>query len=435
MNRRQTLCGLAVILGAFWAPGVKAGDDPDFFAESAVLQSLVKQALDVNPALQEAWSRYRASLQKIPQVTSLPDPMLAFTHFARSVETRVGPQLNLLSLSQTFPWFGKLDLAGQTAAREAAAAYHAYRAAERDVVSEVKAVYYDLAYLERAIAINREEKALLEHFERLAQNRYSTGQGLQQGVIRLQAELAQVENRALDLRGQRQVTASRLNALLSRDPGAAVPPADWVAPHPVAAIDRAALYRIAEENRDELLGSISRMEHGEQSIQLARKDFWPNFTLSAGFVNVGDRGDPMGRLAPPPDNGKNALSFSIGLNIPIWRDKYNARALEAGERLIAERQFYRKTLDQIRFAVQRQAVRLETLEQRIDLFEKVLIPQNEEALGSVESAYVTGQAGVIDLLDSERTLLQLRLTAVRFQADYWIALAEMERALGTRFPQ
>ena len=157
--------------------------------------------------------------------------------------------------------------------------------------------------------------------------------------------------------------------------------------------------------------------------------------VSAGFINVGDRKDPAGIAQPPPDNGKNAFSLSVGINIPIWRDKYDAGVEEAAETLIAERGNYANLLNAMEYSIRDQVVRLETLRDQIDLFENALIPQTEEALRSTEAMYETGQLGVLDLLDSERALLNARLVNARYYSDFHTALAFLERAVGTKFPE
>ena len=68
------------------------------------------------------------------------------------------------------------------------------------------------------------------------------------------------------------------------------------------------------------------------------------------------------------------------------------------------------------------------------LFERALIPQAQQALQSAETGYSTGVSGVLDLLDSERVLLDAKLGLARLESDYSKALAEMERAIGTAFP-
>lgn len=406
---------------------------PDFYSDNAQLEAFVRQALGANPGLQESMARYRAALQQVAQATALPDPMLNYNQFLRSVETRVGPQLTSVVLSQKFPWFGELDVRGQAVLKEAAALYQAYRARQREIINLVKQAYYELSYLDRAIAINEEERLLLAHYERLAQSRFAAGQGLQQAVIKIQAELTRTLDRLKVLRRQRETGAAQLNTLMDQPPErplGRVPELDL----PRANLELPGLYELGEKNRPELKASFARVEKNEKAIQLAKKDFWPDFTIGAGFTNVGDRGDLPGVLMPPPDNGKNAFSFSIGVNIPIWRDKYRAGVLEATESLIAERKNYLNLRNEMEFSIRDQTLRLETLLEQIDLFERVLIPQAEESLRSTESAYETGQVGSLDLLDGERFLLDVKLVRVRYRADYLKALSALERAVGTRFP-
>jgi len=410
------------------------GQTPDFYAEDAQLEVYIQQALQRNPELQEAIARYRASLQKVPQVTSLPDPMLSFTQFIRTVETRVGPQLNTLMLTQKFPWFGKLDLKGRVVFKEAAARYQVYRAREREIIARVKRAFYDLSYVDRAAEISQEDQLLLEHYEELAQIRYSTGQGLQQAVIKIQAEITKIINRLKILDQQRVSLVARLNTLMDRPPEESLPTVGQLA-LPQMTLNLEELYDLGERNRQELKAVMARIEKSEQSIDLAKKDYWPNVTLGVGMINVGGRGDPAGLLLPPPDNGKNAYSFSVGINIPIRRDKYNAGVLEATEGLIANRKQYLNIRNEMEFSIRDQAIRIETLREQVELFEEVLIPQAEEALRSTESAYETGQLGALDLLDSERVLLELRLINARYYADYLRALANLERAIGTKFPR
>ena len=77
---------------------------------------------------------------------------------------------------------------------------------------------------------------------------------------------------------------------------------------------------------------------------------------------------------------------------------------------------------------------LTTIKAQIALFENALVPQAEQALRATEEAYATGTTGVLDLLDSEEVLLDVRLGLARLRADYMQALADMERAIGAPFP-
>jgi len=58
----------------------------------ASLSGLIQEALSQNPLIKAARNEWEAALKVIPQAKSLPDPMLSYSYFGQSIETRLGPQ-------------------------------------------------------------------------------------------------------------------------------------------------------------------------------------------------------------------------------------------------------------------------------------------------------------------------------------------------------
>ncbi len=398
------------------------------------LEGLITEALERSPDVRQSFAHYQAGLQRIPQVTALPDPMLGLTQHVRSPETRVGPQTTVVSLSQRFPWFGKLSDQGKVAAKEAAALAELHKASKLEVVRQVKLAYYDLSYIDRAITITREDELLLRHYEQLAQARYSQGVGLQQGIVKLQAEITRDLNRLTILKRQRVDAEAVLNTL--RDHPAESPVALVEFPQrPRVQLNLSRLYASGRSARPEVKAAFLDIELNEKRIHLAKRQYWPDFTLGASWGNVLSRNDEFGFLSPPENNGKDVYSLTVGVNIPLFRDKYDAGVREAAEGFSAARQAYRNTVNKVELSIRSLGFRIQTIQEQIDLFERALIPQAEQALRSTEAAYSTGTVGVIDLLDGERVLLEVRVGLARLATDYMKALAQMERAIGSPFPE
>jgi len=78
--------------------------------ENSSLEDFLTYAELNNPGLKAEFLKWKAALEKIPEVKALPDPRFTYAGFIEHVETRVGPQRQRFGLSQAFPWFGKLDL-------------------------------------------------------------------------------------------------------------------------------------------------------------------------------------------------------------------------------------------------------------------------------------------------------------------------------------
>jgi outer membrane protein TolC len=404
-----------------------------YFSNDAVLADLIKSAIGANPAIGSSEYSWRAALQRIPQASALPDPMVSITHFIEETETRVGPQQDIISISQKVPWFGKLDARGEIALRDALAAAERYQAQIRDVVLAVKRAYYDLQYLDEALRITEEDKELLDHFEEIAQKRYATGKGIQQGVIKIQAEITRDDDRMESLRQQRESAAARLNTLLARPPHHPVPRQDELMV-PRVAMDMEHLYETGRSNRHELRAARYMVEKGDQAVRLAKKEYFPDFTVGFNYIFVDDRDDAAAKLNPPDDNGRDAYAVMLGFNIPLWEGKNMSAVREAEEMRRASESNYQSVENMMEYSVRDSVLRAETVYEQIALYGRVLIPQAEQALDSTQSAYATGKLNALDLIDSERFLLTVRLTHARLKADYMKALAEIERAIGTAFP-
>ena len=398
------------------------------------LAALIEASLERNPGLLRARLESDAERYRIAQVTALPDPKLGVTWHGRKPETRTGPQTSTLSLSQEFPWPGKLSDQGGIAAAMADARVEAARAGEARVVRRVKFSYYDLGYLDRAIAVIDEEEQLLRHYESLAQARYAQGLGPQQAAVRLQAEITRVLNRRHDLVRQRLEVIATLNALRDSPAGTPVEVSSRL-DLPEVRTDSARLQGIGRIRRPEVRAARLLMEGDRDRVRLARRRYWPDIVLGASWGKVADRRDIPGRSAPPPDNGKDVYSLTVGVNIPIWRARYDAAVEEANTRLEGARANLRHAVVETDLAVRAAELRLAMVDEQMTLFETALVPQAEQALSLAETAYSTGTAAIVDLLDSEQVLFEVRLGLARLRSDYMKALAEMERAIGSPFPE
>ena len=190
------------------------------------LAGYIEQALERNPAVRRSFAQYRAALQRMPQVSALPDPVLGVRQYARTPETRVGPQTTMFSLTQRFPWFGKLSDKEKIAAKQAAGVAQAHEAVKAETVRQVKLAYYDLAYIASAVDTTQEDLGRLRHYETLAAARYAQGIGLQQGVVKLQAEITRDLTRLETLRRQRTDAEAVLNLAMDRRVGTQFPRID-----------------------------------------------------------------------------------------------------------------------------------------------------------------------------------------------------------------
>ena len=397
------------------------------------LKALIEEALQANPRVLRAFADYRAAHYRAPQEAALPDPTLAFTQFARTVETRVGSQERMLSISQGIPGLGKRAAKRQLASMGAAVRDELYSAARADVVLGVKHAYYDLGYLDRALAASREDEALLDHFEEISRRRYAQGFGLQADALRLQARITRAVHRRYQLLGQRVDLEAALNSLRDVPPDTAIIKVK-LPRLPKLELRRESLAAIGQWARPEVKAAFRGIEETEKLLHLARIRHRPDFSVGLNWGNVRARGTELAGLAIP-GNGKDSYSVAVGLSLPLFRSKYDAGIREASERLSAARFTYRDSVSVMEAEIRSISFRIETIERQLRLFESTLVPQAEQALQSTEAAYSNGSTDVTGLLEIQRTLLDVQLGLARLHADHLKAVADLERVIGSAVPE
>jgi outer membrane protein TolC len=298
------------------------------FASNALAQEQLKNYLDVaaknNPGLKAKFSDYMAAMEKVPQVGTLPDPSFAFSYFVQPVETRVGPQNWKFNLSQSFPWFGLLSAKEDVATELANAKYEVFENAKSNLFFEVKSTYYNYYFIDKAIEITQENIQILEVFKRLSLVKIEAGKASIVDELRVELELNDLQNQLALLTDTKQVLQIKFNNLLNTeiDNEINVPETLWQDKLPL--------------DKQSVLDSIYSSNHQLKSIEhklnafvnqevVAKKEGLPKFNLGLGYTIVSENSG-----SSFSDNGKDAFVFpSIGIKIPLYRNKYKALIKEA----------------------------------------------------------------------------------------------------------
>jgi outer membrane protein TolC len=174
----------------------------------------IQQALGQNPDIHAARNRMESAAYQVPVAASLPDPMLNLTVQPEPVQTAAGQQDAILSVNQKFYWFGKLDARANAAEANTNMARAQLSATELKTIAQVKRAYYELYYVQRALAITEEEQGLLGEIREIALTRYKTGGTSQQDVLRADLEISIVQTELIRLRQQLESAQARLARLI-----------------------------------------------------------------------------------------------------------------------------------------------------------------------------------------------------------------------------
>ncbi|UCE48170.1 MAG: TolC family protein, partial [Phycisphaerales bacterium] len=357
---------------------------------------------------------------------SLPDPRFTYGHFIEEVETRVGPQRNRFSVSQTFPWFGKIEARTRAAGASAEAARRRYEARKLRLFFEVKDAFHEYVYLAKAIEIARENLELIEGFEQVALTKYIGAAAGHPDVVRAQVELAKLEDQLRTLEGLREPMVARLNAILNRKSPEPLP---WPKREDYAAaeIDRAQIKELLLAQNPELQALDFDLQSARSRVELAKKKFYPDIGVGVDWIQTDGA-----LMAGISDSGKDPVMLMFSLNLPVWRRSYEAAEIQA--RAVARKTRLEKTqMENTLIArVERVLYDYEDSRRKQRLYGGILVPKAQELIGASESAYQGGTIDFLSLIDAQRTLLTFELLYERAVTDSRQKLAELEMLVGDR---
>ena len=388
------------------------------------LPTLIRLAVERNPKLKAARANWQATIERYPQVTALPDPMLMYSYFARSVETRVGPQRHRLGFSQSFPYPGTLDAVGRVTLKEIEIQRVKYEQVVRDLIVDLKLAYHELAYLQRAWQIAEQNQKLLNHILKIANTRYASGEATLNDVLKAQSQLAQLSYDLILVRELEEVEKGNINALLSVSStislGPPAPIAYTVLDIPVADLERQALAR-----RQELQIADLMIQKAAEAIKLAELKTKPMFKLELMTVETGDALMPHAL-----DSGKNPISMGVGISIP-WSSSKNRSQIRESELNRSAAVENKRLMEDLMLAnLKRLYFHLENARRLVDLYENSLIPQAEQAMEVAETWHQEGTKSIAGLLETQSVWLNFNLARLRAITDYQQNLARLERLVG-----
>lgn len=363
--------------------------------EQSTLSDYLAYAALHNPGLEAAFNRWKAALERVPQVQSLPDPRFNYAYFIREVETRAGPQRQKVDLSQTFPWFGKLYLKGNAAMATARAEREKYEAAKLRLFYRLKTAYYEYYYFARAITITKENLSLMKYLEKVVRTNYSANIATYSDVIKAQVEMGKLEDRINTLKDLRDPIVAKLNAILNRPEKFSLP---WPKSIPMEQVDISdeQLFFWLKEMNPELKAKDFQAVREKVGIDLEKKNYFPDITFGLGWIDTKEA-----LRSGTEDSGKDPVIAMFSINLPIWYGKYRAAKEEARARYLAAQKERNESENALIANLQMALYRFRDAERKINLYAETLIPKVRQFLAVSLQSFKTGAGTFLDIQTSE----------------------------------
>ena len=195
--------------------------------KSALLTSLIAEALENNPEIQAALREREAASQRIAPAEALDDPVLEAgvinAPLASSPFNREDMTMKMIGLSQRLPFPGKRGLRGAVAARDAESVGYGYQETVNRVVRDIKIAYFDLGLTLERTRLVEKNKLILEDLLHIAERHYGVGMGSQADALKAQTQVSRMVDELLKLARERPTVEAELIRALGRNANVAVP--------------------------------------------------------------------------------------------------------------------------------------------------------------------------------------------------------------------
>ncbi len=362
----------------------------------ATADRLVAEALEKTPDIAAARAGVEAARRRIEPARTLPDPTGSFTYQndgrSLSLGSAEGSFVGLM-LSQPLPWPGKLSLAGRVAeseAKEVSAGLLSRTALS--IEARVRTAWYDLALaraIDRLIDERRETARLLEETTR---DRYEAGLAVQQDVLRAQVERSRIDELKA---GQRAAITSRLaelNRLLGRSQDAAVETTEALPP--VNAVpETTEIIASALTRSPEAAAARQRIETGRLRVEIAKKNFLPDFVVSGGSMYRGSF--EMGPM----------WQAGVSISLPIWVNKRQQNQLAEAQARVAEQAAQTDVVArELEVRTRERVAQLQTANDVATLYDARIVPLDQLSYESALASYQAGKVPLITVFDAVNAL-------------------------------
>jgi cobalt-zinc-cadmium efflux system outer membrane protein len=388
------------------------------------LTSLIDEVQRNNPDIQTAGHEYRAAVNGVKGAGALPDTQLMlqqlnvgsprpFAGYTNSDFAYIG-----IGASQSLPWPGKRALRSEVAALGAESVRKQTDITSRMVIERLKLAYFRLSYLQQTLAALLNDDKLLGEMEQIAESHYRVGQGNQAEVLKAQLQHTRIlQEIAMHHRDVGQVQAD-IKQLLGRAQSSpdivAEPLKERILPPSSDLMDS------IHQHNPEVAFREQQVKHSEKQVELARKEFQPDFGVEYMYQNT-DR------------KFRDYYMLTLTVTLPN-RGRARSELAAATEQQRTAASELNAEVQRRLAEVQNQYVAAQASGEQLKIYREGLIPQAEATYRASVAAYQSNRQNFDALLSSFRDLVDFEEQYQKELSEHESALARLESLTGVILP-
>jgi outer membrane protein, heavy metal efflux system len=377
------------------------------------LDQVTDFALLNNAELEQRYWEWIAAIEQVPQdgTQSATLNIGSSTTITRGKSSWSASSLTLGNDPMTdIKWPGKLDAAARQSLENAKAAGMRFAKAKFELRSKVVAAYDDYALTGELALLEQSNVQLLELTASTIAARNRAGGTDELDLLKSRNESDMSRNDLATLQSRLPGQLAALNALLGRSSDVELSiPGNRINGGDLKYTD-AVLLAEAAKNNPELAALADEAAGKKQGIRLAKLAYVPDFNLSISTDLAGVAQQIVGQAT-----------------IPLFRfEAINAGISQAEANLRANEALRHQTARDIATQVITDLALLHDSDRQLLLLEKTILPRQRRIVDLDRSAYEAGRSTLLDLLESQRSLIAVQRLVARLHNARDKQLADLE---------
>ncbi|MCZ6778084.1 MAG: TolC family protein [Acidobacteria bacterium] len=385
--------------------------------DELTLRDAVALALLRSPDLTAfSWEK-RAREARVLQARRHPNPKLEalVENLGTDRDHITGGRQTTLRLGQLIELGGKRSARMAVASLELDVAGWDYEIARINLLSRVSRSFVDVLSAQRRTALAEEAVSLAERSAGVVSERVEAGKA--SPIEETKASVAVATARIGLDRTRRRLEASRRT--LSATWGTTSPRfqsvvGDLNAIGPVPALD---LLAQLLTRHPELALWATEVSLRQATVDLEEARRVPDLTVAGGYQRY--------------SLGEGADTFLVGISIPLPLFNRNRGRIEEARHQEARAEEHRRAAHlRLGLALAASYEALSSAYSEVTALRDTVLPAAQDVFDVVTEGYRLGRFGLLDVLDSQRTLFDVRHQYLRAAADYHKAVVDVERLIG-----
>jgi cobalt-zinc-cadmium efflux system outer membrane protein len=411
---------LAVILTALavlFVDSVRADTTPATYA----LPDIIGLAIERNPLIAGAMAAIdqstgqRAAAGAYPNPTIRGDSGKGYLKDAGSLTGEIPRSATeyMAGLSQPLEWPAKRAARQHAAEAGLAGASIGLIETRLNLTSDVKVAFYDLLLAQRDLELAKNNLSIVEDVRRVVSHRVRLGEAPQFDLIKAEVEVLKA-NQAVT-RSENTVQVNRV--ILDTLTAGALGPSYAVSGDFLIYPSRLDLERLAARSMHEhpALQRLARsIDQADRTIEFERQNRVPNVSLNTSYTR---------------EYGREGFDVGLSVPAPLWYQRQGEIAGSLGAKRKEEAELLR-TRNELLRQVNQYYQEAQTTAKLIEVLEKGLLKQAEEALRIAKFSFQQGAASLLEVLDAQRVQRQILFDYALARFELSVALSRLERAVG-----